>query len=210
MKNLEEKLQRAYAAGISAENQVSIERYLGLLKQKEPATHAHSVRVGILASNIGEFLHLDSRALLYAGLLHDVGKLLINVETLTKTEGFDQNDYEQIKQHPVYSYQLLRGVHDFSADIVVRHHKHQPDAYPENLPDYSKPYNQATRATIDFYARILALADFYDAASTRINEKHGEKKALTKAEIKTLMFVQHPHFKKLINDLYQNGIFEEK
>lgn len=211
MTDLEEKLKRAYVAnGITADKQASIDVYLRLLANKDPATYSHSIRVGILASEISEFLHLDSKALLYAGLLHDVGKALVNTETLTKTEGFGEKDYEEIKHHPNFSYRLLRGIHNFSADIAIRHHRYQTGAYPENLPEYNLPYSMATRSTIDFYAMVLSLADFYDAATMRVNDKHGEKRKLSKEELKSLMFDKHPHFRKLIGELYRNGILEDE
>lgn len=211
MANLEERLQRAYVAnGITADKQASINVYLELLLHNDPQTYSHSVRVGILASEIGEFLHLDSRALLYAGLLHDVGKAMVNAETLTKADSFGEKDSQKIRQHPNFSYNLLRDIHSFSAEIAIRHHRYQTGAYPKKLPNFPQPYSQATRSAIDFYAMIIYLADFYDAAKQRVNDKHGEKRQLTNAEVKSLMFEKHPHFRKLIDDLYRNCILEDE
>lgn len=210
MANLEKKLQEVYIVnGIAADKQESINLYLKLLAHKDIQTYSHSIRVGVLASEIGEFLHLDSKALLYAGLLHDVGKALVNIESLTKTEGFGEKDFQEIKHHPDFSYRLLRGIHDFSADIAIRHHQYQTGAYPEELPEYKQPYSRATQVTIDFYAMIISLADFYDAAKNRVNDKHGEKRRLSKEELKSLMFDKHPHFRKLISELYKNKVFED-
>lgn len=209
MSGLEEKLQEAYFVnGITADKQESINVYLRLLANKDIQTYSHSVRVGLLASKIGSFLHLDNKALLYAGLLHDVGKALINIESLTKTEGFDEKDFQEIKHHPDFSYRLLRGIHDFSADIAIRHHRYQTGAYPKELPEYKQPYSRATQVTIDFYAMIISLADFYDAAKNRLNDKHGKKRKLSKEELKLLVLDKHPHFRKLIGELYKCEIFE--
>ncbi len=206
--DLEKRLNDAFTENnINVDQQQGLHQYLNLLKNKDIPTYMHSLRVGILASYIGKFLHLDSKALLYAGLLHDIGKTLIMKETLQKTERFDEQDFSEIQNHTEYSYRILRDIYPFSADIAIRHHYYQDHGYPETLPVYNKPYSKATRATIDFYAMIVSLADFYDAASTRINEKHGEKRKLTDTEVKTLLLDKHPHFKKLIEDLYQENIF---
>ncbi|MFA5797433.1 MAG: HD domain-containing protein [Candidatus Woesearchaeota archaeon] len=209
--NLETKLNNTFIENnISVDQQQGLHTYLNLLKNKDIPTYTHSLRVGILASYIGKFLHLDSKALLYAGLLHDIGKTLIMKETLQKTDKFDEKDYEEIQNHTEYSYRILRDIYPFSADIAIRHHYYQDRGYPETLPAYNKPYSKATRATIDFYAMIVSLADFYDAATTRINDKHGEKRKLTATEIKTLMLEKHPHFTKLIEYLYHDNIFEDE
>lgn len=210
MNCLEESLQTAYNKYQIPENrQKSINNFLVKLLEKDKDTYEHSLRVGLLASQIGEFLQLDGRALLYSGLLHDVGKLQIDSKILSKKEGFNEQDYKVIQKHVEHSHELLKGIHDFSADVAVRHHQYQDTKYPDVLPDYCQPYSQETRATIDFYAMILALADFYDAATTRINNKQGNNKQLTKAEVKTLVLSKHPHFNVLINELYKNEIFKE-
>ena len=211
MADLEDKLQKAYVAnGINSQRQQDLNAVLNLILCKDKETYYHSLRVGLLASQIGDFLHLDSKALLYNGLLHDVGKIMVDTESLTKKDDFNDKDYDEIKKHAEYSYNILKGVFNFSADVSVRHHRYQTNGYPENLPEYTKSYSSATRSTIDFYAMIVSLADFYDAAATRINNRHGEKRLLTEKEVKELMLKRHPHFRKLIDDLYRNGIFESE
>ncbi|MGV8169556.1 MAG: HD-GYP domain-containing protein [Candidatus Nanoarchaeia archaeon] len=211
MNNLEEQLQNAYNTyNLPPDQQESINKFLELLEKKDRATYEHSIRVGLCASKIGDFLKINGKALLYAGLLHDVGKSRIDTEILTKTEGFNDEDYKKIQQHVEHSYQLLKGVHDFSADIAVRHHQYQETKYPDVLPEYCKPYSQETKEKIDYYALILSLADFYDAATTRVNNKSGTKKQLTKTEVKQQLFNKYPYLNKLIEDLYENNIFEDE
>ena len=208
MANLEERLQKTYAAhGVGREQRESIQTFLNLLARKDRATYEHSVRVGMLAAAIGEHLQLDAKALLYAGLLHDAGKSLVSKETLTKTEGFGKKEFDEMKPHPLDAHRLLRGIHDFSADIAVRHHHFQEKGYPENLPEYLHAYGEPTKARIDHYARLLSLADFYDAASTRVNDAHGVKRKLTDAEVRNLMIAKHPGLEQLINELYDKKIF---
>ncbi|PIZ05396.1 MAG: hypothetical protein COY57_07540, partial [Flavobacteriales bacterium CG_4_10_14_0_8_um_filter_32_5] len=85
---------------ISGEHEESVKNYLNVLKAKDEATYEHSIRVGLLASRIGRHMHLDEKALFFAGTLHDIGKTLIDPETLQKTEGFDDKDMAEMKKHP--------------------------------------------------------------------------------------------------------------
>ena len=95
MADLEDKLQKAYVAnGINSQRQQDLNAVLNLILCKDKETYYHSLRVGLLASQIGDFLHLDSKALLYNGLLHDVGKIMVDTESLTKKKDFDEKDYE--------------------------------------------------------------------------------------------------------------------
>jgi HD-GYP domain-containing protein (c-di-GMP phosphodiesterase class II) len=205
---LENKLQEAYIKyEINPKIQIVMTRFLNRLLQKDKATHDHSIRVGLIAPNVAKYLDLNVTPSFYTGIFHDVGKLLIPAELLRKTENFTEKDYETMKQHAIFSYQILKKKFSFSADIVVRHHKYRKgEGYPEILPKYKHPYSEATRSLIERYAVILSLVDFYDAATTRINDKHGEKRYLSNVEVKNLMIEKHPDYSSLIYDLYANGI----
>jgi len=145
---------------------------------------------------------------LFGGTLHDIGKLDVDSMTLKKTKGFDEEDMKKMRDHPLSTYKRLRkSRHDFSAELGLRHHRFQERAYPETLPETTHSYSNSTKAMIDFYARILALVDFYDAASTRRNEKFFKRKGLETNEVKALLLVNNRDLEHTINDLYNAGIF---
>mgnify|MGYP001578287878 CR=1 FL=1 len=211
MATLEEKLEYSYAElGVSEHNRGSINAFLAVIRQKDIPTYEHSVRVGLLSRRIAQHMHLDQNALFYAGTLHDVGKALIEPEILKKTEKFDERDMEQMRKHVEYSYQLLRGVHEFSAEIALRHHMFQEKGYPKRLPKPKVPYSGNTQIMINFYARLLSLADFYDALTTRNNDKHGEKRKIGAIEAKQIMLDKNRDQKYLIEELYKIGIFRQE
>jgi len=210
MATLEERLEGAFTElEISKENQDSVKAYLEILKLKDKETYEHSIRVGLLALRIARHTHHDPKALFFAGVLHDVGKALIPPEVLKKKEGFNNQDMETMKKHPLYSYYLLNGVHDFSAQIAIRHHKNQEKGYPQNLPKPEKPFSHNTILMINYYSRIISLVDFYDAMNFRNNEKFGKKK-LSPEEAKAILLMNNRDQKHLIQDLYANGIFGEE
>jgi HD-GYP domain-containing protein (c-di-GMP phosphodiesterase class II) len=172
MTNLKDVLEREK---VSAANQESIQHYLMLLWKRDVSTYHHALRVGVLACDIAKYLDfpgVTSKSLLWAGLLHDTGKSLISPDLLQKTANFTEEDFQQVQPHVEYGWKILQRVHDYTAHIIVRHHRFGPNPYPAELPplpDYLRPKESA----INFSARILALADFYDALMTRDNGKFG-------------------------------------
>lgn len=170
------------------------------------AHYRHSLRVGLLAHEIGRHLGVDDRALFYAGLLHDVGKALVDVCTLGKTNSWTKADSIEMMTHVMDGYRMLRGSRDLTAEIVVRHHRYQPNCYPDVVPAPLHPYSPTTMEAIQFYSRMLAMADVFDALH-RINFRDGVKKALTAEQIKTAMLKANPDMTELVNELYSVGIF---
>lgn len=188
---------------LTEEQREGITAFLHPLKIKDPATYDHSLRVGLLSKAIADFMHLDQRALFYAGILHDAGKALTKTETLRRTETWTAADAEEIKAHVLDGHRLLRGYFDFSAEVIIWHHRFQQKGYPEILPEPLHGYSEGTKAMIPFYGRMLALCDVYDALH-RINAKFG---ALTGEAMKEKMFLYNPDQKVLLGNLYAGNVF---
>lgn len=207
---LEERLNLAFdELQISSDEKEAFMIFLEPLRSKDPITHIHyehSIRVGLVARLIARFMHLDEKALFYAGLLHDVGKCQVRLGTLGKTEGWTEVDAEAIKQHVMDGYRFLRDRFDFTAEVIVLHHRFQVTGYPVELPPHLHKYSEGTKAMIMMYGRMLALADVYDALH-RINDKFGVCQALSGDEIKTQMIQLNPDQCKLITNLYDAEIF---
>lgn len=217
MNTLDERLEEALEAlKIPEEQQQSLRMYTSLVKAKDEATYYHCVRCGILGMKIAERMLLDQKALFYAGLLHDVGKALIDPEILQMTEGFGPKEYEKMKHHPGFGYELLKGNHEFSAEVIVRHHAYSAKGYPKKMPTPRKPWSLQTKALINYYARLLSIIDFYDAAAMRENDKFGQKKKLAKEEVKELLLKSSRGMEITISGLYEakilgnEALFEEQ
>ena len=205
MESLEENLEKSYAElEVSEKNQGSIGSYLNFLKLKDQKTYEHSVRTGLLGVEVAKHASLDEKAMLYAGLLHDVGKILIRTELLKKTGKFTKKEMKEMEKHVEYGYKLLSDIHDFSAEIALRHHKYQKHMYPKKAYKSSVKFSKGTVAKIDTHARIFAVIDFYDAVTNRDNERFGKK--LSTEEAKQALLSSYPEHKKLIEGLYSNRI----
>ncbi len=204
---LEERLATAFGElQISQEQQDKILAYLKLLELKHTETFYHSIRVGLAARGIAKHLNMDEKALLYAGLLHDIGKSMVPLSTLSKTEGWTADDTAAMDEHVLKSYELLRDTFDFSAEIVKLHHRFQSRPYPEKVPEPLHPYTDDTKKKIESGGRMLALADVYDALH-RINEKFGGREAFSGDKVKEQMLQMNPDQTELVEELYDAGIF---
>ena len=195
---------------IAHKNRQEIMILLSVLWLKDPETYDHSLRVGLLSSEIGRVMHLDQKALFYGGLMHDLGKILTDLHTLQKKFGWTLADTEEMKAHPVDSYRILRGKFDFTADTVLWHHQFQPNRYPETLPELLHPYSMGTKLVIQLHGRVITIADTFDALH-RVNDKfdmtQGDKLG---EEIKEKMIKFNPDLKPLIRDLYTEGVLTTK
>ena len=132
------------------------------LEAKDPYTKGHSLRVARYAKSIvmvmggSESLQED---VYRAGLVHDIGKIGTSEEVLHKPGKLTDEEYEHIKQHPVLGVKILKPVlNDNIVLEAVRHHHERVDGkgYPDGLKDNEIP----------FAARILAVADAYDAMTS--------------------------------------------
>lgn len=192
---------------ISEEIKESARNFLGILCSKSKYTYAHSLRVGLLARRIARFMHLDEKALFFAGIFHDLGKSQVPLSTLHKTSGWNEEDAKIIESHVMDGYRLLRDKFNFSAEIILWHHKFQENAYPVELPPPLREYPQGVKILIQEYGRILAIADVYDALY-RKNNKSEEGEELTGEEIRERMLELNGDRKELIVELYNVGILE--
>jgi response regulator RpfG family c-di-GMP phosphodiesterase len=208
MGSLDDKLNDVFVQlSTSEEQKAKINSYLQLVKAADRATYRHSVRVGLLGFMVGNLMGFDRRALFYSGVLHDIGKIMLPPSTMGK-RNIGKKDMELIASHPYDSYDFLSREFAFSADIVVRHHSHQKEAYPKVLPPYSRSFSENTKKKIESLSKVLAIIDFYDSAKNRKNQKFSRKsRMLSPDKVKELLVSEYPSMKELIGLLYETKVF---
>lgn len=162
---------------ISKKHQASIKRYLNLLGKKSEDTKRHCIRVAHNGVRFGMYCDIPGvniKVLFWACVLHDLGKIRVRPELLDKKRHFTKKDYEEVKHHVRFGWQMLRKVHAWTAYIIIGHHRFGPNPYPK-LPPLPK-YLRDKKDLINTYRRLVALADYYDALMfRRDNEKFGKK-----------------------------------
>ncbi len=189
---------------VATSKRASIKAYLSLLLLRDTDTYLHSLRVGLRHAKAAQHLRVPAKPALYSGLLHDVGKLLISPAVLKKHTGFTEDDREAMKPHPVYSYYMTRGIHPFSGAIVLRHHRFQPNPYPEPMPQETETWTPQEQQLIEDYARTLSLVDSYDAITTR---KYSGYLALTLPERRAKFLSERPQEQQQIASFFDAGVF---
>ncbi len=164
---------------------------------RDDMTGQHTQRVGWLSGKIAAYMNLPEHQvemIRMAAPLHDIGKIGIPDAVLLKPGRFEEAEFEVMKTHTVIGHRILEGT-SFSvlqlAGIIAKYHHEKWDGtgYPEGLKGEQIPLP----------ARIVALADFYDA----LTHERPYKRAWTPLE--TLEEVQRQrgkHFDPLVTDAF--------
>jgi len=132
------------------------------LDAKDSYTYGHSERVARIGVELGRELGLAGEELgdIYlTGLLHDVGKIGVRDAILAKREPLTPEEFEHIKQHVTIGYTILsdlRPIRSLLPGVLYHHERVDGTGYPDGLQGDAIP----------LLARILAVADGYDAMST--------------------------------------------
>jgi HD-GYP domain-containing protein (c-di-GMP phosphodiesterase class II) len=127
-------------------------------------THTHSINVCVYALSLGTYLKLATAVLEELGmsaLLHDLGKSRVNSAITNKNGRLTHDEFEQMKHHPLYGYQIALkiGITDTRILDGIRHHHEKLDG--SGYPDAISGKN------ITLFARIIGVCDVFDALSTK-------------------------------------------
>jgi putative nucleotidyltransferase with HDIG domain len=147
-------LEKAYLDTLSA--------LTNAIDAKDSYTRGHSDRVTELSVRLAKEAKVentDLEKIRLGGMLHDIGKIGIPENILNKPGRLDDHEFEVIKSHPVMGVSILGGV-EFLQNVVpiIKHHHERYDGngYPDKLKG----------GDIPFLARIVSIADTYDAMTT--------------------------------------------
>lgn len=166
-RDITERKQAEVAARVHAEQlQRTVEGAVlamsHMVESRDPYTAGHERRVGELAAAIGAEMGMEEEqlnALSLAGTIHDIGKIAVPAEILSKPGRLSEIEFSLIKAHPTTGFEILADV-DFGspvAEMVLQHHERlDGSGYPRGL------------AGVDILpeARILAVADVVEAMSS--------------------------------------------
>lgn len=137
---------------------------ISALKTSDEYTFKHSVDVATMSMILAKQQGLSQKQIYeigVAGLLHDIGKTKISLDILNKPARLTDEEFAVMKQHPVFGYRMIKDRDEFSNEIcmaVLQHHeKMNSKGYPVGFPSDK----------ITQYARILTIADIYDALVTK-------------------------------------------
>lgn len=159
----------------TVKTQKSIAIEMARLKSYDNCTYIHSIHVSVLSVLFGIILNFNSKELenlSQAALLHDIGKTYLPLELLNKPDKLTNEEFAEIKKHPLYGYNLLKE-NDCIAPVVknaiISHHENEDGTgYP----------NKLTSDEIAIFSKIIHITDVYDA----LTSKKAYKDTMTPAE----------------------------
>lgn len=178
---------------------------IGILRQtveaKDPYTRGHSDRVSEFSVLIGKKMGLDDETLhtlKIGGLFHDIGKIGIPDSILLKESKLSDEEYSQIKNHPMIGVHMLGDAAIFTDILpIVKHHHERYDGrgYPSQLVGDDIPY----------VARIAAVADTFDAMTSKRSYRDSLPIDVVRAEIERCSGTQFdPNIAKVFLDIMDN------
>lgn len=148
-------------------NQSLIEGVVGALNHaleaKDRFTQGHSERVSRLAAETAMHMGFPVQKceeVRLAGLFHDIGKIGISDDILLKPGALTEEEYREVRLHPVYSHRILEPLGAFSAikDAVLYHHENwDGSGYPAGI----------SGTEIPIFASIIHVVDAFDAMTSR-------------------------------------------
>lgn len=176
----------------------SIETLRYTVEVKDVYTRGHSDRVTEYSLLIGEKLNLspeDMKTLKIGALFHDIGKIGIPDAILLKDDKLTDDEYSEIKNHPTIGAHILSNASIFSDILpIVKHHHERYDGkgYPSKLSGTNIPY----------LARIVAVADTFDAMTSRRSYRESLDFDFTRKEIEKCSGTQFdPEIAKVFLDI---------
>ncbi|MBI4699339.1 MAG: HD-GYP domain-containing protein [Nitrospirae bacterium] len=136
---------------------------LGRMKKTDEYTFLHSLNVCVLMLSFGRYLGLDQQVIHeigVGGMLHDIGKMKVPIEILTKRGQLTNEEYEEIKKHVEHGRLLLEkspGIANISVLVTAQHHERADGSgYPNGLKGDD----------ISRYGQMASIADVYDAITS--------------------------------------------
>ncbi len=151
----------------------------GAIDAKDRYTNGHSQRVADYSQMIAKEAGLseeECEKVYFAALLHDVGKIGVPIEILSKKGRLTDEEFEQIKQHPVIGGQILSSIRRspwLSIGARYHHERYNGKGYPEGISGEDIPE----------LARIIAVADAYDAMTSNRSYRNAIPQQIVREEI---------------------------
>lgn len=185
----------------------SVANMLNNINMKDKYTYGHSERVVIYAKKFATYLQMkdkDKKELLLGAYLHDIGKLEISKELLTKREKLSESEFNILRQHPTLGSDLVSSIKEFAYVIPLikyHHEKYDGTGYPSKLKGDDIPY----------LARILTIIDSFDAMTSKrpYNIRKDYKQAIGELE-KCAGSHFDPELVYKFIEMLQNDMLEKK
>ncbi len=157
--NTDELLKEATNIIVGIDSGIEVFDMLHCMRNYDDTTYIHSLNVAVICNIIGKWLQFskkDLETITLCGLLHDIGKLMIPSQIITKPSKLTSEEYTTVKTHTTRGYSILKDK-DIDPRIkyaaLMHHERCDGSGYPYGF--YSEQ--------IDHFAKLVSIADVYDA-----------------------------------------------
>ena len=146
----------------TTKGRISIFDMLHNMYEFDDSTYSHSLNVALICHLFAGWMRMneeETRLATACGLLHDMGKLMVNQDIIQKPDSLTEEEFNEIKKHPMAGYLLLKAqdADETICKVALMHHERcDGSGYPSAL----------TESQIDDYAKMVAIADVYDAMTS--------------------------------------------
>ncbi|WP_435789520.1 HD-GYP domain-containing protein [Clostridium sp.] len=145
-------------------NEYHVIQCLNALKSVDEDTFTHSVNVSLYAMLLGKWLLLPQSKiidLIQAALFHDVGKTKISNSILNKKGKLEIDEFEEIKKHPIYSFEIIKDIDGLSMEskeaVLMHHERENKSGYPSGIDG----------SQMGICSKIIAIANFYESITSQ-------------------------------------------
>jgi HD-GYP domain-containing protein (c-di-GMP phosphodiesterase class II) len=182
------------------------EALVSAIDAKDGYTHGHSTRVALISRLIASeagYSESECEHVYFAALLHDVGKIGVPDEVISKPGALTSEEFEQIKLHPILGHQILSSIkHSPYLSVGARYHHERYDGtgYPDGLSGEDIPE----------IARIIAVADAYDAMTSNRSYRNALSQDVVRREMEAGLNTQFDkRFAGILLRLIDDGRLEQ-
>lgn len=166
MIELNSHLEKALSESRKMSHEIALSM-INLVEIHDNYTRGHSQHVADYTRQIVEAMGFTGKELdqaYYSALLHDLGKALISHNIISKKGRLTEKEYDEIKKHPFFGYEVLKNMESFeeiATNILFHHERIDGNGYPKGIQG----------SDIPLVSRIISVVDAFDAMTTKRSYK---------------------------------------
>ncbi|MDO8640858.1 MAG: HD domain-containing protein [Nitrosarchaeum sp.] len=165
--------------------------FLTLAEVNHESTKDHVERVALLAESVAKQMKKDTKATFFAGLLHDVGKIILPPE-LFDGHNISTEEYSRVKTHAIAGFKALKKLHQFTALCAGFHHNLYQAGYGIGAHEFPSNWSTLTIKKVLDISVIISICDFVDAFTHRKTQiKDGSDSQ--SSSLKDMLYQKYPN-----------------
>jgi len=167
--------------------------FLAMSAINHTSTKDHVERVALLAEATAKIMRKDVKAAFFAGLLHDIAKILLPSE-LFDGHNINAEEYDRVKTHAIAGFKALKKLHLFTALCAGLHHNLYDAGYGIGADMFPEDWSPSTIKKVLEISTIISICDFVDAFTNRKTTiKDGSDQGIEQPDLKSMLYKKYPN-----------------